>query len=130
MSQPDPVAGTIRYMNTHRQLATWRAASDLVVVAYRITAALPTDEKYVAAPQLRRAAWSVPNNIAEGNAKKGRGERRRFYDTALGSLAEVDSIVGTLTRIYQLNPDLVRDIERLRRIITAGLFAMLRNGRR
>ena len=119
----------MRSMNTHRQLAVWQAASDLVVVAYRVTARLPAGERYIVTPQLRRAAWSVPNNIAEGNAKKGQRERRRFYDMALGSLAEIDSVMGTLPRIHNVDPELVAEVERLRRLITAGLFGMLRHGR-
>ena len=116
-------------MNSHRRLATWNAARRLVGVVYRITEALPPRESYVAKPQLRRAVWSVPNNIAEGNAKRGKAERRRFYDAALGSLAEVDSMVGTLPDLYEVDPNLIAKVEQLRRQITAGIFHMLRRGR-
>ncbi len=116
-------------MNSHRKLNTWNAASRLVSVVYRITDALPPRETYVVNAQLRRAAWSVSNNIAEGNAKRGKPERRRFFDAALGSLAEIDSMVGTLLSIYELDANLIAEVERLRRQVTAGIFSMLRKGR-
>jgi four helix bundle protein len=98
----------------------------LVAQVYRLTAQLPQDERLVAVTQLRRAAWSVHNNIAEGNAKRGRAERRRFLDVAIGSLAEVAAMVTTLSDLYSLDPALVAGIEELRRAINGGLFAMLK----
>jgi four helix bundle protein len=117
-------------VNGHRNLAVWKLAGRLIDVVYVITAALPPDERHVARPNLRRAAWSVQNNIAEGNAKLGRRELRRYLDVALGSLAEIDSVVAKLAEMYPLDPAMVAELERLRREITAGLFAMLRGGRR
>jgi four helix bundle protein len=116
-------------VNTHRKLVTWNAGRELVAVVYQIAAKLPRDERFVAAMQLMRAAWSVPNNVAEGNARRGARERRRFFDIALGSLAEVDSIIATLDDVYGLDSELIDRVEELRRRITAGLFGMMRNGR-
>ena len=81
-------------------------------------------------PQLRRAAWSVTNNIAEGNAKLGRAERRRFLDCALGSLAEVDTMVTILPDVHILDDGPFRRIDDIRRELTAGIFGMLRSGGR
>lgn len=78
---------------------------------------------------MRRAAWSVPTNIAEGNAKRGRGELRRYLDCALGSLGEVDTWLAGLGDLYKLDGESVVEIEDLRRRITAGIFAVLRRGR-
>ncbi len=117
-------------MNTHRQLRVWQSARKLVNYVYKLTRALPPEEKYVAASQMRRAAWSVHNNIAEGNAKFGYNERRRFFDVALGSLAEVDAMAVTLTDLYDVEEQLIEDIDGLRADISGGLFAMLRRGRR
>lgn len=117
------------HMNGHRSLQTWRAAQDLLVVSYSIAKGLPVDERYGAGIQLRRAAWSVSCNIAEGNAKRGRTERRRYLDVALGSLAEVDSLIAGLSRLYHLEAADRERVETLRRQITAGIFGMLRRGR-
>jgi four helix bundle protein len=89
-------------MDTHRHLRVWRDARRLVSATYRLTKLLPADERYVVVPQLRRAAWSVQDNIAEGNAKLGRREMRRFFDASIGSLAEIDSMVITLPDLYSL----------------------------
>jgi four helix bundle protein len=115
-------------VNAHRSLPVWRASSDLVCQIYRLTRTLPhRDEQFVSVPQLRRAAWSVSNNIAEGNARRGRGELRQFFNVALGSLAEIDAMVGTLSRLYPVDPEQLATIERLRREITRGLFGILRS---
>jgi four helix bundle protein len=113
-------------MNKHRNLKVWQCARELVGLAYKLTDGLPEREKFIAVPQFLRAAWSVQNNIAEGYAKLGRRERRRFFDTAIGSLAEVDSMACTLNDVYKIEENLLARIEKLRRAINGGLFAMLR----
>lgn len=117
-------------MNNHRNLRIWQLAGDLIVAIYDLTRKLPRDEERVVIPQLRRAAWSVQNNIAEGNAKRGKAEMRRFFDTATASLAEVDSMVGELERLYELDAAEAARIEELRRSINAGIFKLLRSGGR
>jgi four helix bundle protein len=111
-------------MNGHRKLHIWQAAGDLISAVYEITSGLPADEKFVSVPQLRRAAWSVQNNVAEGNARMGRGDRRRFFNTALSSLDEVDSMVAKLGDLYALNEAATSAVERARSQITAGLISL------
>ncbi|MBI2614167.1 MAG: four helix bundle protein, partial [Gemmatimonadetes bacterium] len=101
-------------MNGHRRLRVWQLAGELIDVTYRIARDLPPDERYVAAVQLRRAAWSVQNNIADRHAKLGQRELRKFLDVSLGSLAEVDSMIAELTTMYQLDPETVGRAESLR----------------
>ncbi|MDH3456343.1 MAG: four helix bundle protein [Gemmatimonadota bacterium] len=117
-------------MNRHRRLRTWQSARELVRLIYKVTEALPVEEKYVASAQLRRAAWSVVNNIAEGNGKLGRAEMRRFFDTALGSLAEIDSMLATLAHLYPLESNITTGFEQLRRDINRGVFTMLKQSRK
>jgi len=81
-------------MDRHRELPVWQLSRKLVGAIYQLTRQLPQEERYVLIPQLRRAAWSVSNNVAEGNAKLGRRELRRYLDTAIGSLAEIDSMMS------------------------------------
>ena len=116
-------------MDMHRQLRVWQLARALVNFIYQLTRSLPSEEKYVVIPQLRRAAWSVLNNIAEGHAKLGSKERRRFFDVALGSLAEIDAMVVTLPDIYQVEECLIESIGNARIGITHGLFAIMKTGR-
>jgi four helix bundle protein len=117
-------------MDTHHQLQVWQHARRLVTVVYRLTKELPPVERFVAVSQLRRAVWSVQNNIAEGKAKLGRPEMRRLFDVAIGSLAEVDAMLTTLGDLYPLDPVLIAEASNLRQSINGRLFAMLRTRRR
>ena len=116
-------------MNRHRKLRIWQLAGDLIDAVYRIARGLPSEERYVAAVQLRRAAWSVQDNIAEGHARLGQPELRKFLDISLASLAEVDSMIAKLATMYQLDPVAVAAAESLRLQLTAGIFAHLRRKR-
>jgi len=117
-------------VNTHHHLEVWQDARRLVRIIYRLTDGLPSAERFVVVPQVRRAAWSVHNNIAEGNAKLGRREMRRFFDIAIGSLTEGDAMVATLGDLYSLDAQLVAAVANLRGSINGRPFAMLRAGRR
>jgi len=75
----------------HQRLDVWRDAMDLVALVYRFTAALPDEERYGLSSQMRRAAVSVPSNIAEGAARRSAAELIRFLSIARGSLAELDT---------------------------------------
>ena len=75
----------------YRELIVWQDAIKIAKAVYLLTGKLPKQETYALADQLRRAAVSVPSNIAEGQARKSPGDFRRFLHIALGSLAEVDT---------------------------------------
>jgi len=72
-----------------RELVVWRKAFQLATECHQIAAAMPSHPSL--APQLMRAASSVPANIAEGNGRIHRAEYRRFRSIALGSVNEVES---------------------------------------
>ncbi len=75
----------------HERLEAWRCAMDLVEVIYRTTAVFPVHEQYGLVSQMRRAAVSIPNNLAEGAAREGNREFSRFLSIARGSLSELDT---------------------------------------
>jgi four helix bundle protein len=75
----------------HRNLEIWRLAMRLTAQTYRLTANFPDDEKYGLVSQLRRAAVSIPSNIAEGSARRTTADFRRFLYDARGSLVEFDT---------------------------------------
>lgn len=75
----------------YRELIVWQGAIKIAKAVYQLTGKFPKQETYALADQLRRAAVSVPSNIAEGQARKSPGDFRRFLHIALGSLAEVDT---------------------------------------
>lgn len=69
-------------------LEVWQIAHQLALSVYRFSDKLPTEEKYGLISQIRRAAVSVPSNIAEGFKKRGIRDKIRFYNIAQGSLEE------------------------------------------
>jgi len=75
----------------HERLEVWRDAMALVESIYRVTASFPDTERLGLSMQLRRAAVSVPSNIAEGAARRSRPEYLRFLAMARGSLAELST---------------------------------------
>ena len=76
-------------MRDFRTLKVWERAHQLALSVYRVTRAFPREELYGISSQLRRAACSVPANIAEGFGRSGNGDLHRFLDVAMGSTAEV-----------------------------------------
>ena len=80
-------------MRGHRDLVAWQKAMDLAKKIYSLTNALPRQEVYGLTSQLRRAAVSIPSNLAEGAARNGQREFGYFIGTARGSLAEVETQV-------------------------------------
>jgi four helix bundle protein len=75
----------------YKELKVWKKGMELVRMIYQLTARLPTEEKYGLASQMRRAAVSVPSNIAEGQARQGTREFLQFLSHASGSLAELET---------------------------------------
>ncbi|MHB1053573.1 MAG: four helix bundle protein [Thiobacillus sp.] len=78
---------------SHRSLNAWKQAMELVVSVYSVTATFPQHEQYGLVSQLRRAAVSVPANIAEGAARNGSKEFLHFLGIASGSLSELDTLI-------------------------------------
>lgn len=72
-------------------LRVWREAMDLTLAVYRGTASFPKFEVYGLAQQMRRAAVSIPSNVAEGKGRWSRKEFRQFLFNARGSLLELET---------------------------------------
>lgn len=78
-------------VRSYRDLIVWQKAMDLVRAIYSLTMSFPADERFGLISQVRRAAVSVPSNIAEGQARHTSREFVPFISHAEGSLAEVDT---------------------------------------
>ena len=87
----------------HKELDVWKEAMKLVEEIYSITKLLPKDEVFVITSQLRRAAVSVPSNISEGCARKSNKEMLHFCYISLGSLAEIETQLIILERIFEID---------------------------
>jgi four helix bundle protein len=71
-----------------RDLIVWQRAHEFVLRTYELTKQFPREDQYCLIPQLRRAAISIPANIAEGFKKRGFLDKNRFFNTSQGSLEE------------------------------------------
>ena len=78
-------------IKSYQDLIVWQKAMELVISVYEVTRNFPREERYGLSNQLRRAAVSIPSNIAEGHARKSRAAYRNFLSIASGSLAEVET---------------------------------------
>lgn len=87
---------------THRNLLAWQEAMTLAETVYRDTEALPKAEVYGLRSQIRRAAVSIPSNIAEGAARGSPGELVHYLGIACGSLAELETQLELAVRLGYL----------------------------
>jgi four helix bundle protein len=95
---------------SYRDLEVWQKAMDLVVECYRITNKFPRSELYGLTSQLRRAAVSVPSNIAEGRERQHTKEFVQHLAIAYGSLAELETHLQIAQRLNYLDSSQVRRV--------------------
>jgi four helix bundle protein len=88
---------------SYRDLVAWQRAVELVTHVYRVTKTFPNDERFGLTSQLRRAAVSVPSNIAEGQGRFSRGEFKQFLGHARGSLLEMETQITIATNLGYLD---------------------------
>ena len=89
-------------IRSYRDLIVWQKAVDLCVEAYRLSKKLPKEELYALSDQIRRAAVSVPSNIAEGHARHSRKDFAHFLMIAQGSIAELETQLYLAVRMAML----------------------------
>ncbi len=109
----------------YRELIVWQNAIKIAKTVYQLTGKFPKQETYALADQLRRAAVSVPSNIAEGQARKSPGDFRRFLHIALGSLAEVDTQLVLAQEFGYLSKEEVDPMDEQIQILRKKLYALI-----
>jgi four helix bundle protein len=97
-------------MKGHRDLEAWQAAMSFVRAIYLVTRQLPKEELYGLASQLRRAAVSIPSNLAEGYGRKSRREFRRFIGDSIGSFLEVETQIEIARDVGFINEMTAADV--------------------
>ncbi len=88
------------YARSYKDLIVWQKSIQLVKSIYRITEHFPKSELYGLSSQMRRAAISIPSNIAEGYKRKGRAEFIQFLSIAGGSAAELETQLIISKELY------------------------------
>ena len=89
----------------HEQLDVWRDAMTLVKETYELSARFPDAERFGLTAQMRRAAVSIPSNIAEGAARRSTAEYLRFLSVARGSLSELDTQLQIAVSLEFVKPE-------------------------
>ena len=111
---------------TFQDLRAWQKAHAFVLEAYRLTATCPKSETYGLAPQMRRAAVSIPANIAEGFRRRGKADKARFLNVAEGSVEECRYfLVLTKDLGYGDTQVLSAALEEVSKLLTAYTAAIL-----
>jgi four helix bundle protein len=88
----------------YKSLIVWQKSIALVRLTYTLTSNIPPEEKFGLISQMRRAAVSIPSNIAEGQARRTTGDYIRFVSTAEGSLAELDTQFTIAVELGSMDP--------------------------
>jgi four helix bundle protein len=113
-------------MAHYKTLKAWQHAQRLAIECSRAARNFPDYEQGALSDQLRRACYSVPLNIAEGNTRHGVRERRRYLDTARSSLAEVETIIEMAKELEYVTPAEFGRLEALADETGKTLFGLLR----
>ena len=117
-------------MKTHRDLEVWKKSIDLVADIYSLTKNYPKEELYGLTSQIRRAAVSMPANIAEGAGRFHDKEFIQFLYIALGSVAEIETHLVVSERLDYICPEELEEYETKIKIIrnqTLGLIKYLKS---
>jgi four helix bundle protein len=113
----------------HKKLDVWQAAMKSTTMIYKLTNKFPEEEKFGLVYQMRRAAVSIPSNIAEGAGRQGKKEFKNFLSMAQGSLSELDTQMDLTILLGYLSEDEVKEVDgqllRVDKMLT-GLIRSLR----
>ena len=114
-------------MKTHKDLNVWKEAMELAKGVYCLTKDFPKEEIYGLVSQMRRAAVSIPSNIAEGAARNSHKEFIQFLYTSLGSLAELETQLLLSKELgFTKNCEIDGGIEKVRKM----LFGLIKHQKR
>ena len=114
-------------MIQNEKIEAWQLGHRLALEVYTATERWPKSERYELTSQVRRAAVSVPTNIAEGSGRYGAQELRRFLNIALGSLAELSYLLYLSRDLGLLTPAEWKTIEELRGRVGKTTWGLLRS---
>ncbi len=113
-------------MSSYRDLKVWQDAMSLAERIYAATNTFPAQERYGLVQQMRRAAVSVPSNIAEGYGRRTSKQRYNFLENALGSLFELETQSELSARLGFLHEEEAVRLSEAIRGLGRGLTALMR----
>jgi four helix bundle protein len=117
-------------VQSYKDLDVWQRSMDLVEAVYALTKQFPKEELYTLTSQIRRAAISVPSNIAEGRSKRATRDFMRFIHISYGSMAELETQLMIAERLSYISHDklspLVEEIGDIGRMLNGLLSGLER----
>ena len=108
----------------HKKLDVWKLSMELARTIYRLTASFPIEERYGLVSQMRRAAVSIPSNLAEGAARDSSNEFRNFLSIARSSLSELDTQLDLSHELGFITENCRYEVDRLLTRIDKMLYAL------
>lgn len=111
----------------HKRLDVWNKAIDLTVDTYRLSDRFPKVEIYGLTSQIRRAAVSLPSNIAEGAARQTRKEFINYLHMAQGSLSELDTQLVIANRLEYMSFETLKEIENAIETISKMITGLIKS---
>lgn len=114
-------------LKPHKKLDVWKMSMELSKTIYRLTAEFPGDEKFGLISQMRRAAVSIPSNLAEGAARNSGNEFRHFLSIARSSLSELDTQLDLSQQLGFITERARLDIDPVMVRVDKMLYALQRS---
>lgn len=119
------------FVHSYRDLIVWQKSMDLTVRIYALTRYFPAAERFGITSQMRRSAASIPANIAEGQARRSRGEFIQSLGVARGSLAELETFLTLSTKLEMTTPEksrcLLSDCAEIGKMLNALMKSLTTN---
>lgn len=113
------------YIESYKELTVWQRAMEMVVSVYDVSKKLPKDEIYGLTSQMRRAAVSVPSNIAEGKKRKSKNDFLQFLRISSGSAAELETQLILMRDLYKIESDeslsLLNEVQKMLTVMVSKL---------
>jgi len=111
-------------IKSFKELTVWQEAMNLVEMVYQQTMFLPKTEMYGLTSQIRRAAVSIPANIAEGYGRRGRNEYLQFLSIANGSLMELETHILIIERLKLITSEVSEQLQNQLKSVRRLLYAL------
>jgi four helix bundle protein len=114
----------------HKRLDVWNKSIDLTLDIYKLSESFPKSEVYGLTSQMRRAAVSIPSNIAEGAARQTKKEFINYLHMSQGSLSELDTQLVIASRLNYISMETYQEIENRIETISKMLTGLIKSLKR
>ena len=114
-------------MASYKELIVWQKSMELVEEIYRLVGSLPKEELFSLSNQMKRAAISIPSNIAEGHGRNTAKDFSRFISIALGSKAELETQLEICVRLNYMSDEQIKNADELCNTVGKMLRNLIRS---